>query len=129
MVFDSLQPHPVVDPVQTVTLAQKPRDAVEYAWDYLTKRCIWAVNEGLDKERADWTMQYWIDVGDVEPSKKLAYEQMVEEWRRAGQVVEEDSTDDLGDSETSGAEIRDLYADMDEDELTQDPVISEEEEP
>jgi hypothetical protein len=58
-----------------------------------------------------------------------AYEQMVEEWRRAGQVVEEDSTDDLGDSETSGAEIRDLYADMDEDELTQDPVISEEEEP
>jgi len=58
-----------------------------------------------------------------------AYEQMLEEWRRAGQVVEEDSTDDLGDSETSGAEIRDLYADMDEDELTQDPVISEEEEP
>jgi len=58
-----------------------------------------------------------------------AYDQMVEEWRRAGQVVEEDSTDDLGDSETSGAEIRDLYADMDEDELTQDPVISEEEEP
>jgi hypothetical protein len=58
-----------------------------------------------------------------------AYEQMLEEWRRAGQVVEEDSTDDLGDSETSGAEIRDLYADVDEDELTQDPVISEEEEP
>jgi len=58
-----------------------------------------------------------------------AYDQTVEEWRRAGQVVEEDSTDDLGDSETSGAEIRDLYADMDEDELTQDPVISEEEEP
>jgi hypothetical protein len=58
-----------------------------------------------------------------------AYEQMVEESRRAGQVVEEDSTDDLGDSESGGAEIRDLYADMDEDELTQDPVISEEEEP
>ena len=58
-----------------------------------------------------------------------AYEQMIEESRRAGQVVEEDSTDDLGDSESGGAEIRDLYADMDEDELTQDPVISEEEEP
>ena len=58
-----------------------------------------------------------------------AYEQMVEESRRAGQVIEEDSTDDLGDFETGGAEIRDLYADQDEDELTQDPVISEEEEP
>ena len=58
-----------------------------------------------------------------------AYEQMVEEWRLAGQVVDEDSTDDLGDFESSGAEIRDLYADVDEDELTQDPVISEEEEP
>jgi hypothetical protein len=58
-----------------------------------------------------------------------AFQQMVKESRRAGQVVEEDSTDDLGDFETSGAEIRDLYADVDEDELTQDTVISEEEEP
>jgi hypothetical protein len=58
-----------------------------------------------------------------------AYQQMVDESRRAGEVIEEDSTDDLGDFETGGAEIRDLYADQDEDELTQDPVISEEEEP
>jgi hypothetical protein len=58
-----------------------------------------------------------------------AFDQMVEELRRAGRVVEEDSTDDLGDIESTGAEMRDLYADMDEDELTQDPVISEEEEP
>ena len=58
-----------------------------------------------------------------------AYEQMLEESRRAGEVVEEDSTDDLGDFETGGAEIRDMYADQDEDPLTQDPVISEEEEP
>jgi ABC-type nitrate/sulfonate/bicarbonate transport system substrate-binding protein len=57
---------------------QKPRDAVEYAWDYLTKRCIWSVNQGLEKERADWTMQYWVDVGDVEPSRKLRYDQMVD---------------------------------------------------
>lgn len=58
-----------------------------------------------------------------------AYDQMVDESRRAGEVVEEDSTDDLGDFESGGAEIRDLYADQDEDELTQDSVISEEEEP
>ncbi|HSS62715.1 MAG TPA: hypothetical protein VLK30_14775, partial [Candidatus Limnocylindrales bacterium] len=44
-----------------------------------------------------------------------AYDQLVRESREAGQLVEEDSTDDLGDFETSGAEIRDLYADVDED--------------
>jgi hypothetical protein len=60
---------------------------------------------------------------------RRAFEQMVVESRRAGQVVEEDSTDGLGDFESGGAEIRDLYADVDEDELTQDPVLSEEEEP
>jgi hypothetical protein len=58
-----------------------------------------------------------------------AFEQLVGESRRAGELVEEDSTDDLGDFESGGAEIRDLYADVDEDELTQDPVISEEDEP
>ena len=55
-----------------------------------------------------------------------AFEQLLNESRSAGELVEEDSTDDIGDFETSGAEVRDLYADSDEDELTQDPVISEE---
>jgi len=59
---------------------------------------------------------------------QVAYEQMVNEARAAGDVVEEDSTDDVGDFESGGAEIRDLYADTD-DPLTRDPVISEEEEP
>ncbi len=58
-----------------------------------------------------------------------AYEQLVEESRGAGELVEEDSTEDIGDFETSGAEVRDLFADSDEDELSRDPVISEEEQP
>jgi hypothetical protein len=58
-----------------------------------------------------------------------AFEQLLDESRKAGELVEEDSTEDIGDSESGGAEVRDQYADMDEDELTQDPVISEEEEP
>jgi hypothetical protein len=62
-------------------------------------------------------------------SAQRAFELALDESRRAGQLVEEDSTDDVGDFETEGAEIRDLYADQDEDELTQDPVISEEEQP
>ena len=57
-----------------------------------------------------------------------AYDQLLTESRDAGEVVEEDSTDDLGDFEVDGAEIRDQFADTD-DELVRDPVIDEEEEP
>src|SRR6185437_3454516 len=57
-----------------------------------------------------------------------AYEALLEESRRAGELVEDDSSEGMGDFETSGAEIRDLFADSDEDELSRDPVISEEEE-
>ena len=28
----------------------KPSDAVEYAWAPTTKNCIWAVNEGFDRD-------------------------------------------------------------------------------
>lgn len=58
-----------------------------------------------------------------------AFEQQLAESRSAGEVVEEDSTDDIGDFESAGAEVRDLFADESEDELVRDPVISEEEEP
>jgi hypothetical protein len=58
-----------------------------------------------------------------------AYEQLLNESRTAGELVEEDSTDDVGDFESGGAEIRDLFADQSGDELARDPVISEEEEP
>lgn len=55
-----------------------------------------------------------------------AYDQLLDESRRAGELVEEDSSEDIGDFEGSGAEVRDMYADVDEDELTQDRVLSEE---
>lgn len=57
---------------------------------------------------------------------RTAFNQILGEAKTAGTVIEEDSTDDLGDLEGTGAEIRDLYADQDEDELTQDEVLSEE---
>jgi len=57
-----------------------------------------------------------------------AYDQLLTESREAGEIVEEDSTDDLGDFEADGAEIRDQFADTD-DELVRDPVIDEEEQP
>jgi hypothetical protein len=58
-----------------------------------------------------------------------AYEQLLGEARQAGELVEEDATDDVGDFESSGAEVRDLFADESADDLVRDPVISEEEEP
>jgi len=63
---------------------------------------------------------------DTIDEARRAFEQLLDEARRLGHVVEEDSTDGLADFETSGAEIRDMYADVDEDELTQDEVLSEE---
>jgi hypothetical protein len=46
-----------------------------------------------------------------------AYTQLLAESGKAGEVVEEDSQEDLGDSETSGAEVRDRYSASDEDLL------------
>lgn len=60
---------------------------------------------------------------------ETAFEQQLAESRTAGEIVEEDATDDVGDFEASGAEVRDLFADESEDQLVRDPVISEEEEP
>jgi hypothetical protein len=46
-----------------------------------------------------------------------AYDQLLAESGKAGEVVEEDSEADLGDSETGGAEVRDRYSASDEDLL------------
>jgi hypothetical protein len=46
-----------------------------------------------------------------------AYDQLLAESGRAGEVVEEDSEEGMGDSETGGAEVRDRYSASDEDPL------------
>ena len=46
-----------------------------------------------------------------------AYKQLLKEARRAGELVEEDSEEGIGDSETAGAEVRDAYSASDEDPL------------
>ena len=56
----------------------KPRDAVEFALDFLTKGCIWSVNEGFDRTRTEWSMQNDVDNGDVPADKKLGFDQIVE---------------------------------------------------
>ncbi len=47
-----------------------------------------------------------------------AFAQQLADARESGELVEEDSDEDLGDSEVDGAELRDVYSNQDEDPLT-----------
>jgi hypothetical protein len=46
-----------------------------------------------------------------------AYTQLLEEDRKAGELVEVDSEEGIGDSDSGGAEVRDRYSASDEDLL------------
>ena len=46
-----------------------------------------------------------------------AYDPLLAESGRAGELVEDDSDEGIGDSETDGAEVRDRYSASDEDPL------------
>lgn len=56
---------------------EKPKEAVEYAWDILTKNCVWSVNEGFTKERTEWSVNNSAETGDIEKDKKPSFEQVV----------------------------------------------------
>lgn len=49
-----------------------------------------------------------------------AYTQLLADARQAGELVEEDSDEGLGDEEVDGAELRDVYAAEDDDPLVVD---------
>jgi len=57
-----------------------------------------------------WEYPTWDEAG-------RAYDQLLAESGQAGEVVEEDSDEAIGDSETDGAEVRDRYSASDEDLL------------
>jgi hypothetical protein len=59
--------------------------------------------------------EFW-DYPDREQAER-AYAQLLREARQAGEVVEEDSDEEIGDSETGGAEIRDQYSADEDDDL------------
>ena len=61
-----------------VAATQKPKEAVEYAIDVLTKHCVWSVNEGFNPKRTRWTIDYDVSVGDIEAAKKPSVEQVVD---------------------------------------------------
>ena len=61
-----------------VKVTEKPREAVEYAWDVLTRNCIWSVNEGFEPERTRWTIDHDAAAGDIDPAKKPAVDQVMD---------------------------------------------------
>jgi hypothetical protein len=57
-----------------------------------------------------WEYETWDEA-------ERAYAQLVAEDRQAGELVETDSEEGLGDSDADGAEVRDRYSASDEDPL------------
>jgi ABC-type nitrate/sulfonate/bicarbonate transport system substrate-binding protein len=68
------------DKVKVVPIIEKatgkPKDAVEYAVDALTKHCVWSVNGGLSPERTQWTIDNSAENGDIEKDKRPPVEQV-----------------------------------------------------
>jgi hypothetical protein len=60
-----------------VSATQSTPDAVAHAWDVLTKNCVWAINEGFERKRTDWTVDYDVSVGDIDKDHKPSFEQVV----------------------------------------------------
>jgi NitT/TauT family transport system substrate-binding protein len=61
-----------------IEATKKPPEAVSFAYDYLVKNCVWAVNTGFSKERTEWSIQNGIENGDIQADKKPSYEQVVD---------------------------------------------------
>ncbi len=60
-----------------VQATEKPQDAVEFAYDYLVKNCVWSVNTGYKPERTTWTVDLAVSNGDIPADKKPGYDQIV----------------------------------------------------
>ncbi|MBO0743905.1 MAG: hypothetical protein J2P43_02715, partial [Candidatus Dormibacteraeota bacterium] len=62
--------------------------------------------------------EFW-EYPDLDEAQR-AYRDLLREARESGELVEEDSDEDLGDSETAGAEVRGRYSASDEDPLIEE---------
>jgi hypothetical protein len=62
--------------------------------------------------------EFW-EYDAVEQAER-AYGQLLSEARQAGELVEEDSDEGLGDEEVDGAELQDVYSADDDDLLVTD---------
>ena len=64
----------VVPSIEKAT--DKPKEAVEYAIDVLTKNCVWSINGGLNPKRTQWSIDNSAENGDIDKDKKPSPEQV-----------------------------------------------------
>jgi NitT/TauT family transport system substrate-binding protein len=61
-----------------VEATQKPKEAVEFAIAQETKSCVWAINEGFERARTEWTHENEIGLGDIPKEKRMSFDQIVD---------------------------------------------------
>jgi NitT/TauT family transport system substrate-binding protein len=59
-----------------VKVTEKPKEAVEYAIDILTKHCVWSINGGFDPIRTQWSIDNSVENGDIDKDKAPKVEQV-----------------------------------------------------
>jgi ABC-type nitrate/sulfonate/bicarbonate transport system substrate-binding protein len=67
-----------------VKYAKIPRDVVEQAYDELVKGKVWAQNDGLPREKVEYTVDRMVKVGNIKAEERPKYEDVV-----AVSIVEE----------------------------------------
>ena len=96
-----------LDGERFLSLISDPDSGIVYVFSHDTD-----VTEGAEIPPGTEFWQY-----RTQDEAARAYEQLLAESGRAGDLVEEDSEEGIGDSETGGAEVRDRYSASDEDAL------------
>jgi NitT/TauT family transport system substrate-binding protein len=70
-----------------VEATQKPKEAVEFAIAEEAKSCVWAINEGFERTRTEWTHENEIALGDIPKEKRMGFDQIVD-MKLASEAVE-----------------------------------------
>ena len=60
-----------------VKYAKIPRDVVEEAYDELAKGKVWAQNDGLPRDKVEYTIDRMVKVGNIKPEERPKYEDVV----------------------------------------------------
>jgi NitT/TauT family transport system substrate-binding protein len=57
-----------------VKYAKIPRDVAEQAYDELVKGKVWAQNDGLPRDKVEYTINRMVQVGNIKPEERPKYE-------------------------------------------------------
>lgn len=61
----------------TMKYAQIPRDVAEEAYDELSRGKVWAQNDGLSREKVEYTINRMVQVRNIKPEEKPKFEDYV----------------------------------------------------